>query len=551
MRTRISVIIKKILNKVRTEWNFNFQKMAMLLLYKKSSLSTKDDLTLLWAPGGMPLMLDVEVSIAAALKLRGNKVHIVICDGTYTACVRRDVLDPLPTERWAEICGSCTKSCVQVLKKMGVEYSYVGDHVSQEELAVLKETADIVSWDSITELEHKGVNVGRNIQSGVLRYLKGHDFPNDTQIVKAYAFSGLVTAVASQNAYAKLNPSRVFMSHACYVDWGPALHKALAIGLPVVGWMGSYLPARFYFRPIKDGLRIDMHNISQDGWDVRAKNVLSATENAKLDEYLEDRYTKDVSFDMKKFKKYSGTEMELRKRYNLASDKPIWGMTTHINWDTVSDYSPMLYKTFNEWVIESIKVMWDLKDVQWIIKVHPAESWENNPETGVEGLIKKTYPSLPSHIRVFSAEEDISPLDFFHLVDGGITIYGTSGLEIALCGKPVILAGEAHYGAKGFTYDSNSIDEYKNHLKRANSIGRLSEIQKAWARQYAYLYFIQRQIPLNVVKDPHSKWWRFQFNKRQLLVQGRDPAIDFICDKLTSKQEFIMDSNLLEAMNSH
>ena len=54
-----------------------------------------------------------------------------------------------------------------------------------------------------------------------------------------------------------------------------------------------------------------------------------------------------------------------------------------------------------------------------------------------------------------------NPFDFFQLVDGDVTVYGTSGLELALLGKPVILAGEAHYGGKGFTYDGLSQNSYK------------------------------------------------------------------------------------------
>jgi hypothetical protein len=544
-------LLQRLFAKIRALWLFQKQKMSMDLLYKTRSVQSLDDMTLMWIPGGMPLMLDVEASIAAALKLRGNKVHAIICDGVFTACVQRDALDATPMEEWSKTCEGCRKSCSRVLERMGVDYSFIGEHVSQEELANLKERADQVSWSDITTLEHEGVNVGKNVHSAVFRYLKGYDFKNDEHIVKAYAFTGLVTALAAQNAFKKFRPNRLFMSHACYADWGPALHKALALKLPVVGWMGSYLPARFYLRHIQDGVRIDMHNISSDAWQARSTTPLTHSEGAELDKYLEDRYTKDVSFDMKRFKGYAGNSDELRQKFNLDPSKPIWGVLTHINWDSVSDYSPMLYGSFNEWVIESIKLMWGMTNIQWIIKVHPAESWENNPETGVEGLIKRTYPDLPPHIRVFSAEENISPLDFFHMVDGGVTAYGTAGLEIALCGKPVILAGEAHYGAKGFTYDSHTLAQYAEFLGKAHNLGRLSVEQTSWARQYAYLYFVQRQIPLNVVKDPHSKWWRFQFNKRHLLEKGKDPAIDFICEKLVSKQEFIMDTRLLNVVNRH
>src|SRR5512134_3486278 len=45
---------------------------------------------LFWVPGGMPLMLDVEAALAVAVKLRGHRVHAVMCDGVASACVRRE-----------------------------------------------------------------------------------------------------------------------------------------------------------------------------------------------------------------------------------------------------------------------------------------------------------------------------------------------------------------------------------------------------------------------------------------------------------------------------
>jgi capsule polysaccharide export protein KpsC/LpsZ len=152
---------------------------------------------------------------------------------------------------------------------------------------------------------------------------------------------------------------------------------------------------------------------------------------------------------------------------------------------------------------------------------------------------------------VIPAEEEISPLDFFELVDGGVTVYGTSGLEMALHGKPVILAGEAHYGGKGFTYDGLTIATYRELLYQAVSLQPLSEEQRRLARQYAYSFFIQRQVPFPVVKNPNSAWWEFQFDKRKLLLPGNDPFVDLICDRILDGQDFVMDENLVGLSNGH
>jgi hypothetical protein len=521
----------------------------MRRLYKSSALaSARRDVILFWVPGGMQQMLHVEGAIAAALKLRGQNMHAVICDGVFSACVKREISDPMPLDQWNKTCGPCKRVCSNKLSELGIEHSFIGDYVSKQNLINAEVMARKVTWSSIEGVRYLGVTLGQNIKSSILRYLKGHELPIDQHLVREYAFSGLVCAEAARNAYKKWEPSRVFMSHGVYVDWGPALHTALVMDIPVTAWMASYLPARFYLRHINDGIHIDFHNMTCDAWNDHSARDLAPEQLMQLDTYLDHRYLRDVSFDMKDFKRYVGEKAEIFARYSLDEARPVWGIMAHINWDAVSDYAPMLYESFNEWILETIAIATEVSEVQWLLKVHPAEAWDN-PDSGVESLIRKKLPELPSNIRILSAEENISPLDFFNLVDGAVTVYGTAGLELAVHGKPVILAGEAHYGKKGFTLDADSQSVYTSLLRQTAKISRLSASQILLAKKYAYCYFILRQIPLRVVKSPSSKWWDFQFDQIECLIAGKDPAMDFLCDRLINGKDFIMSPSLEAQVN--
>ncbi|MNJ96126.1 Capsule polysaccharide biosynthesis protein [compost metagenome] len=517
----------------------------MIGLYKKGeALRNGQKPIVLWVPGGMPTMLELEGAIGAALKLRGSKVHAVICDGVFSACVKREISQEIPIAEWRQSCKACKRGCASVLKTMGISFSYIGDYVTTQELNDLNNIAQNTSWENVAELKYKNIGIGKNVQSAVQRYLKGNDLPDERSLVREYAFSGLVCAAAAEQVIRQTKPSKIFMSHGTYVDWGPALHTALALNVPVLAWMASYLPARFYFRHVENGSHLDFHNMSTQAWKETEASNFDDLRSESLDAYLQARYRKDTSFDMKYFMQYTGAGKELSIKYGLDPSKPIWGVMAHINWDAVSDYSPMVYESFNDWMNDTIRTIIDIDTVQWLIKVHPAEAWDN-PESGVEYLIKKHFPDLPKHIQVLSAEEQISPLDFFNMLDGGVTVYGTAGLELALHGRPIILAGEAHYGNKGFTYDSVSQEHYRALLKQAHDLPRLDVRQQELVRKYAYCYFIQRQIPISVVKDPKSKWWSFQFDKKDLLLEGRDPVIDFVCEKILDGTDFIMDEQLL------
>jgi len=523
------------------------RKMENLYNRKAPPLETAPTV-LFWIPGGMQHLLHVETAIAAGLRLRGYNVHAIICDATYNACVRREVTDGVPYEHWRTKCAKCIAANRGVLDVMGIPYSSVGDFVSSETRSALWERARECTEENILELTHNGVRIGHNVVSSLMRWRRGFAIETDERVLQEYAYTALIAAESAGVAVERFKPIRVFMSHGVYVDWGPALHTALRASVPVTTWKSSYLAARFFFRQVTDG-RLDFCQLSDAEWDRRATTPLTEKEDQALQAFLYNRYHLPVGFDLKKLHRYTGETERLRAKYRLDPDRPVWGIMSHLTWDSVSDYSPMAYPSFEEWIVDTIEQVAKIPEVQWVIKVHPVEAGDPR-EVGVESLIEKRFPDLPSNVRVIPALEELSPLEFFDLIDGGVTVYGTAGLELALSGKPVILAGEAHYGGKRFTEDGLDVATYRSLLARARYMGPLTPEQTALARRYAYSLFMQRQVPLPVVHDPRSLWWHLQHEKRDKLLPGADPFLDFICERLIDGEEFIMGNQLAELAES-
>lgn len=517
----------------------------MRRLLRSSTTPSTGQRLLFWIPGGMPLMLHVEGALAVAAMLRGATVKGVICDGPFRACVRREVKDGLSIDEWDAVCPGCRAATSDALKRMAVPFGYVGNLVGPSLVEALREKAASLRWDDLEDLEHDGIAIGDNVRSAIIRYLQGDEIKDVDDLVKEYALSAMVVTEAARRGIEMERPDRIFMSHGIYADWGPALKVALAADVPVTAWMASYLHGRFFFRHVEDARRIDFHTLSDDAWRTYGSRKLSGREESRLDAFLTQRYAGGSTFDMKRLHAYTGGHHVLRTKLFGSDRRPVWGVMCHINWDAVSDYAPMAYPTFDEWILETIEAIAGLQDVNWVVKIHPAEAWDN-PSTGVEQLIRRHRTRLPDHIRVLGAEESVSPMDFFQLIDGGTTVYGTAGLELALLGKPVILAGEAHYGGRGFTHDGSTPERYRDLLSQAGTIGPLRDEEKELARRYAYCYFIRRQIPFPPVHDPDSAWWRFRFSSRHLLPAGRDPFVDFVCDRLLDGGEFLLDDELVE-----
>lgn len=500
----------------------------------------------------MPLMLHTEGALALALSLRSARVHAVICDGAFKACMLRNIEVAAPVQCWGEhgssettlSCAECKAANSSVLDLFGISYSYIGDYVPEADRKPLLDVARRVTRDSLDTLNLENIMLGRKVHASVLRYLKGNPLDGNEDIIPEYTYSALLCARAAINCVNSFRPSRLFMPTGTYVDWGPALQVAFSKDIPVSGWMSSYLSGRFYFGHVLDEQRLVYINMSEETWAEVQNQTLEAQQEFRLQEFLEKRYTNHISFDLKKQLQYTGNPKIIKEKFGIRQSIPVWGVLAHLTWDLASEGSPMTYPTFTDWILDTVKEIIKITEINWLIKVHPAEAWENQ-KIGIQKVIEHNFPSLPPHVQIIPADTDISPLDFLQIIDGGVTVFGTAGLELVLQGKAVILAGEAYYGGKGFTYDGLTRDSYRQLLGQASSLPSLDADQLLLAKKFAYCHFIQRQIPFPVVYDPESSWWKFQPHKIPLLLPGRDPFTDFICDRILDGQDFIMPENLV------
>lgn len=387
--------IKKVINKIKFKLNETYQRIRMSnLISKGASLNSNAKSILFWVPGGMSLMLDVEGALAVALRARGNKVHAVICDGTYKACILRTATEGTPVADWGKNCSSCKAINSNVLKKMNVPHSFIGDYISESTLTSLRKLANSVTWENIDNVGYKDILLGKNIRSALTKYLQGQNVTLQPDIIREYAFSALIVAAASENAINTISPSRIFMSHGIYVDWGPALQTAFKYHIPVSKWASGYLYARFLFRNVEDNSHVDHTYLSDAAWQVSKSSTLTPLATSRLDEYLNNRYLKKENFDLKVMPNFVGNADMFLKKYGFSSEKPVWGIITHVNWDAVCDASPMAYSSFDEWILDTTENIINIKNVQWLIKIHPAEQWSNDG-CGVQDIIQNRFPNLP------------------------------------------------------------------------------------------------------------------------------------------------------------
>jgi hypothetical protein len=494
---------------------------------------------LIWrGPGGITASLAIELVIASALAQRNVDVRFVLCDGVLSGCLRRSV-DSDPVNNWPMLCSECYRAGKALIEASGFPYQNMGEWVPPSRRAHFRALAGETALADVPSWRYKGVPVGQYALSSTIRYLKGREKTQTgdyDRILREYFYSGLVCAEAAAGAIEELEATHVLMQHGIYVDWGPAFGLALSADIPVARWMRGYLRNHLHMRTsMRDDIK-HIHYLGDDKWRTRASRPLSPLEETRLDRYMDERALGTKSSQQLFDEAPLGVET-ISECLDLPTDKQVWGIFPHLTWDGVFAFEPIPFRDPTAWVLETVEAISELTDTTWIIKIHPAERVFGTVR-GVQQAISECFPKLPSHVRLIPAESGINTYGLLPLLNGGITIRGTVGLELAILGKPVILAGEAHYGAKGFTHDGHSREEYFALLRQASSLSPLSQDQIDLARRYAHNFLIERQIPFEFVSGNGS---RLEFDSFDDLVPGRNAALDMICERITGGGEFILD----------
>ncbi len=191
------------------------------------------------------------------------------------------------------------------------------------------------------------------------------------------------------------------------------------------------------------------------------------------------------------------TEGGAAVREKLAlDDRPVILLATNVLGDSLTLGRQVFSDSMAEWVKGTVVYFADRTDMQLVIRVHPGETLTHG--TSMVAVVQAALGEIPAHIHLIEPDEAINTYDVLDITDLGLVYTTTVGLEMAMRGIPVLVAGQTHYRNRGFTVDPGSWDEYNQRLK--SLLGDLKsarltqeKIELAW--RYAYLFFFEFPKP--------------------------------------------------------
>ena len=351
---------------------------------------------------------------------------------------------------------------------------------------------------------------------------------------------------ASRRLLDAVQPHSVFLLNGLFFAERIMLELARQRGLRVVTYEVGFLNDTVIMahdRPVVD---LEIAEL----WAEVRRQPLTAGQAARLDGYLEARWRGLASASVNYWPSLEEDRTRICTALHLDPSRKIVTLLSNILWDTAIYRRDMGFQGMFDWITRTIDFFAARPDVQLIVRIHPAEVRLVGQTTRerVHHLLHKRYPVLPPNVVVVPAESEISSYVLMQLSALGLVYTSTTGLEMALMGVPVIVAGQTHYRGKGFTYDATSPAQYHSLidalLSGAHEANREGYLELA--RRYAHTFFFRFMVPFPLVSHVGRNANRLNYQSLSDLDPGKDASLDLICRGILEGQEFTLGEDALD-----
>jgi hypothetical protein len=456
--------------------------------------------------------------IAQALRLRGASVSFLGCGGGLEVCDRNNTYEAPPMP-----CRTCTSYVRTSIEAHGFdrdELTY-GDDAGWPEL-------DDLSVDELYAVTYRGIDLGRLARIPTQWFnmtTQVHDDPLAPITIRRFLRSGRRVVDELERWFDGNRPDLMVLLNGLFffesICWAMCRER----GIDVVTYERGFMKNTLVFCRNGTAPHFDL----SPWWDEWSERPLAEAEDEQLTAFLEGRRTGGGTIDTY-WKTVEFAEVERRATGSLAV------MFTNLTWDSAVMDKELAFASIHDWIQHTIELFARRPDDELIIRVHPAELKLRGKQTRepiVEVLARRGI-TLPPNVRLVPAEDVTSSYTLMEQADIGLVYTSTTGLELALAGTPVLVAGNTHYRGKGFTVDPADPDEWTRRCEEMLDDPAAFAPDLELARRYAWLFFYAAPFAFPFVDEPKLGLARITTSDLADLAPGRDADLDRLCDALIS-----------------
>lgn len=395
-------------------------------------------------------------------------------------------------------------------------YYYDNYFLKVSSQGIISEAANLVqktNTKDILKMSKDGVQVGKYAASSVMRQTRKSSFDMKNNEMKSIFEKQLIRSLRALKAIEmildEIKPDLVWVNDRGYSPVGQLFDLCMQRGIPVIQRCGAHKSGwevlKRYSSPEMG--TIHHHSLSRESWEYMKEMPWDQELWKELFSELECTYKSGDWFSEvgTQFNKIVFDKKEILSELNIDSQKKTAIIYPHIFWDATFFWGEDLFKDYHDWFVNVLRVAAENTNLNWIIKVHPANIVKARRDNyhgghGELKVIHKTLGQIPDHIKIIPPESNINTFSLFDIMDYCLTVRGTIGIESAAMGINTLIAGTGRYDRLGFTHDFDSKEDYLDCIRSLEKMPPMTEKAIELARRYAYGVFILRSIHLDLLE---------------------------------------------------
>jgi hypothetical protein len=357
-----------------------------------------------------------------------------------------------------------------------------------------------------------GVTCGKYAMSTLMRSQRTGSFDLNDAATRKILIEALARSISTVDAGRKLlrrhRPGALVVCDRGYTPYGEVSSLCFADEIPVYTWNMAHRDGLIVMKRFgAHNAEVHHHSLSRESWEKISNmkwcdDFRAACERELVDSYTSGEWYGEVGTQ---FHVSSFDREALMERLALDPAKKTVVLFPHIFWDGTFFWGKDLFDDYEQWYCEVLKVARENTNLNWIVKVHPANIVKDvrdqfSTQHSEVTALNRVVGEKPDHIHLIEASSDISTLSLFSIMDYCLTVRGTIGIEAAYRGIPVLTAGTGRYDRLGFTVDFDGRDAYLSQLARLETLPPLTPEQTELAQKFAFGTFALRPTALSSVQ---------------------------------------------------
>jgi len=467
-----------------------------------------------------------ELVIAHALRLRGAEVALLTCGGGMPACELGRARNAFP--RPCDRCGWLTD---QVSETAGLR------------TFKLRET---LPWGGDARSAPRTPEHGGAVDPGAASAISLAWLLKATQLERVsgaesvasdFAVAASGVEFAAREILTDFKPDVVFLLNGLFAAERVIREVALAQGVRAPSYEIAPRAGALVFSQDSPAPDYDVGEL----WPLVRDRPLSESQRADVMVLLADR-AMGVGAHESYYERPEDDPDALRRHLRLTERRRLVSLFTNVTWDSATIGHDVGFASMFDWVEQAVRAAAS-QDLELVIRIHPAEGRWGTREA-VQEVIGSRLGEIPANVRFVAASDALSSYALLDISDLLLTYTTTVGLEGAVRGKPVAVAGDTHYRGRGFTTDIAGRDDLERSM--ALEPGTLSAERVELAIRYAHMFFFRAMIPFPLLEASDGQVTTLPRTAAEL-APGAEPYLDWICERILDGGSFGLPDSLAVA----